>query len=72
MYNKMEQIIDTLNNLDGSRGYYAEWEKGCSHTVWFYLHNILVKENYSDGQQISGCQWWGMVAGKREVVAIKM
>lgn len=26
------------------------------HTVWFHLYNILLKTNYKDRKQISGCQ----------------
>lgn len=31
------------------------------HTIWFHLYNILEKQNYRDGEKISGCQ----VLGKR-------
>lgn len=36
--NKKEQTTDTCDNLDGSQGDYAEWQKASfkrSHTMWF-------------------------------------
>ena len=30
------------------------------HAVWFHLFDILRKTNYSDGEQISGCQGLGI------------
>lgn len=41
---------------------YAGWEKNLKKvkTVHFHLYNILKMENYTDGQEISGCQGSGM------------
>lgn len=45
--------------MDGSQMHYPQWKKPDTNgylTVWFYLHDILAKENYRDRNQISGCQ----------------
>lgn len=58
----MIQTTDTCNDLNGSQGNYAEWEKKVNlkilYPVWFNLSNIMKWQYYRNEEQISGCLGW--------------
>lgn len=58
-----EQATDTWNNLDVSSEIYAEWEKPIPK-VYLLCDSIYITllewQNYTDEEQISGCQGLGM------------
>ena len=61
--NEKEQATDTCNNLDVSSEIYAEWEKPIpkDYLLCDSIYITLLKwQNYTDEEQISGCQGLGM------------
>lgn len=60
--NKKEQAIGTCNNLDVSSENYADWEKSIPKDYILYnsIYITFLKcQNYTEEEQISGCQWLG-------------
>ena len=73
--NEKKQTTDVCNNLDRSRGHYAEWKKPISksHIIYDSIFRISSKwKNYRDGEQSNGGQGLGVVRGKGMGVTIKV
>ena len=60
--NKKEQIINTLNNLDGSQGNYAEWKKSISkgYVLYdsIYMKNLKLQEYSTEVRDVGPRRKW--------------
>lgn len=66
---KKEEITYSHNNLNGSQGQYAEWKQPISKSYILYnsMYITFLKcQNYSDGEQISGCQRGGRLSLRKD------
>ena len=47
---KKEWNLAICNNMHGSRGYYAKWNKSETSIIWFHLHVDTKKQKYKQQQ----------------------